>query len=213
MHEREKSDPAIGAGKPTNKAEATSVADAAEPVEQRAGAKGNASGQSTHRIQSRERVSQALDRVRQARFAVTTQGGSGRLTKSVTSENRSTGSNVGCLLGFRQLDVRGPPVWPDYPGALQPPGGELTTLCRCHFTRLSRSPASVIWCAGRRIAQCWRSREQLLLGNRSADARKSEHARPRPRAHAPAAGIDQHRLAHRDVISTYCRASRISPAA
>ena len=76
MHEREKSDPAIGAGKPTNKAEATSVADAAEPVEQRAGAKGNASGQSTHRTQSRERVSQALDRVRQARFAVTTQGGS-----------------------------------------------------------------------------------------------------------------------------------------
>ena len=66
MHEREKSDPAIGAGKPTNKAEATSVADAAEPVEQRAGAKGNASGRSTHRIQSRERVSQALDRVRQA---------------------------------------------------------------------------------------------------------------------------------------------------
>ena len=66
MHEREKSDPAIGAGKPTNKAEATSVADAAEPVEQRAGAKGNASGQSTHRTQSRERVSQALDRVRKA---------------------------------------------------------------------------------------------------------------------------------------------------
>ena len=66
MHGREKSDPAIGGGKPTNKAEATSVVDAAEPVEQRAGAKGNASGQSTHRIQSRERVSQALDRVRQA---------------------------------------------------------------------------------------------------------------------------------------------------
>jgi hypothetical protein len=43
MHEREKSDPAIGAGKPTNKADATSVADAAEAVEQRAGAKGNAS--------------------------------------------------------------------------------------------------------------------------------------------------------------------------
>ena len=31
MHEREKSDPAIGAGKPTAKAEATSVADVAEP--------------------------------------------------------------------------------------------------------------------------------------------------------------------------------------
>jgi len=66
MHEREKSDPAIGAEKPTNKAEVTSVADAAEPVEQRAGAEGNASEQSTHRTQGRERVSQALDRVRQA---------------------------------------------------------------------------------------------------------------------------------------------------
>jgi RNA-directed DNA polymerase len=66
MHEREKSDPAIGAGKPTNKADATSVAEAAEPVEQRAGTEGNAREQSTHRTQSRERVSQALDRVRQA---------------------------------------------------------------------------------------------------------------------------------------------------
>ena len=66
MHEREKSDPAIRAGKPTNKADATPVADAAEPVEQRAGAEGNTSGQSTHRTQGRERVSQALDRVRKA---------------------------------------------------------------------------------------------------------------------------------------------------
>src|SRR6516164_9438690 len=69
MHEREKSDPAIGAGKPTNKAEANAhavhgVSDAAEPVEQRSGAKGNASEQSTHRTQGRERVSQALERVR-----------------------------------------------------------------------------------------------------------------------------------------------------
>jgi RNA-directed DNA polymerase len=71
MHEREKSDPAIGAGKPTNKAEASAhaehgVSDAAELVEQRAGAKGNADEQSTHRTQGRERVSQALDRVRKA---------------------------------------------------------------------------------------------------------------------------------------------------
>jgi RNA-directed DNA polymerase len=66
MHEREKSDPAIRAGKPTNKAEVTPVATAAEPVEQRAGAKGNASEQSTHRTQGRERVSQALERVRKA---------------------------------------------------------------------------------------------------------------------------------------------------
>ena len=62
MHGREKSDSAIVAGKPTNKAGAT----AAEPVEPRAGAKGNASQQSTHRTQGRERVSQALERVRQA---------------------------------------------------------------------------------------------------------------------------------------------------
>jgi RNA-directed DNA polymerase len=66
MHDREKSHSAIRAGKPTNKAEATSVADAAEPVEQRAGTKRNAEEQSTHRTQGRERVSQALDRVRQA---------------------------------------------------------------------------------------------------------------------------------------------------
>ncbi len=70
MHEREKSDPAIRAGKPTNKAEANhavhGVADAAEPVEQRSGTKGNAGEQSTHRTQCRERVSQALDRVRKA---------------------------------------------------------------------------------------------------------------------------------------------------
>jgi RNA-directed DNA polymerase len=66
MHEREKSDPAIRAGKPTNKADATPVADAAEPVEQRSGTEGNAREQSTHRTQCRERVSQALDRVRKA---------------------------------------------------------------------------------------------------------------------------------------------------
>src|ERR1700730_12455995 len=62
MHGREKSDSAIVAGKPTNKTFPT----AAEPVEPRAGAKGNASQQSTHRTQGRERVSQALERVRQA---------------------------------------------------------------------------------------------------------------------------------------------------
>jgi len=62
MHGREKSDSAIVAVKPTNKA----VPTAAEPVEPRAGAKGNARQQSTHRTQGRERVTQALERVRQA---------------------------------------------------------------------------------------------------------------------------------------------------
>ena len=61
MHGREKSDSAIVAGKPTNKA----VSTAAEPVERRAEAKGNASQQSTRRTQSRVSVSQALERIRQ----------------------------------------------------------------------------------------------------------------------------------------------------
>ncbi len=65
MHEREKSDFAIVAEKPANKAE-VSFADAAEPVERRAGTKRNAREQSTYRTQSRARVSQALQRVRQA---------------------------------------------------------------------------------------------------------------------------------------------------
>jgi hypothetical protein len=63
MHGREKSDSAIVAGKPTNKA----VLTAAEPVERRAGAKGNASQQSTRRTQSRVSVSHALERIRQNR--------------------------------------------------------------------------------------------------------------------------------------------------
>ena len=54
MHGREKSDSAIVAGKPTNKA----VLTAAEPVERRAEAKGNASQQSTRRTQNRVSVSQ-----------------------------------------------------------------------------------------------------------------------------------------------------------
>ncbi len=62
MNGREKSDPAIVAVKPTNKAGQP----AAEPVEPRAGAEGNADQQSTHRTQIRARVTQALDRVRQA---------------------------------------------------------------------------------------------------------------------------------------------------
>src|SRR6266704_67732 len=71
MHGREKSDLAIVAMKPANKAneptaEASTGANAAEPVERRAGAKGNAHQQSTHWTQSQARVSQALERIRQA---------------------------------------------------------------------------------------------------------------------------------------------------
>ena len=56
MHEGEKSDSAIVAVKPTNKAGRS----AAEPVEPRAGTEGNADQQSTRRTQDRESVSQAL---------------------------------------------------------------------------------------------------------------------------------------------------------
>ena len=62
MHDRGKSDPAIVAAKPTNKAGKP----AAEPVEPRAGTKRNGGGQSTHRTLGRARVTQALDRVRKA---------------------------------------------------------------------------------------------------------------------------------------------------
>ena len=62
MHGHEKSDPAIVARKPTNKAGRP----AAEPAERRAGAEGNAGQQRTRRAQDRESVSQVLDRVRRA---------------------------------------------------------------------------------------------------------------------------------------------------
>src|SRR6202521_32912 len=70
MHGPEKSDPAIVAEKPANKAEGPSAArpagetHAAEPGEPRAGTKGNADQHSTCRAQSRVSVSQALERIR-----------------------------------------------------------------------------------------------------------------------------------------------------
>ena len=60
MYGHEKSDPAIVAVKPTNKAERS----AAELVEPRAGTEGNAVWQSTRRTQCRISVSQAPDRIR-----------------------------------------------------------------------------------------------------------------------------------------------------
>jgi RNA-directed DNA polymerase len=69
MHGHEKSDPAIVAMKPANKAEqptaeASAGASAAEPAEPRAGTKGNADQHSTCRAQNRVSVSQALERIR-----------------------------------------------------------------------------------------------------------------------------------------------------
>jgi RNA-directed DNA polymerase len=62
MHGREKSDPAVVAAKASN--EAAQAAE--ETVERRAGTEGNAPQHSTHRAQDRERVSQGLERIRQA---------------------------------------------------------------------------------------------------------------------------------------------------
>ena len=62
MHGHETSDPAVVAMKPANKAGRP----VAERAERRAGAEGNADQRNTHRAQNRERVTQALDRVRQA---------------------------------------------------------------------------------------------------------------------------------------------------
>src|SRR5258706_11140943 len=61
MNERGKSGPAVVAAKLANKAERS----AAEPVEPRAGTKGNANQQHSGRTQSRETVSQVLARIRQ----------------------------------------------------------------------------------------------------------------------------------------------------
>src|SRR6266545_3988775 len=78
MHGHEKSDFAIVAEKPTDKAERS----AAEPVERRAKAKGNAGQQSTHRAQYRVSVAQALACIRRI-IAVDTRGGS-RMRESCT---------------------------------------------------------------------------------------------------------------------------------
>src|SRR5271166_6232371 len=74
MHDPEKSDSGRVAAKPTNKAGRP----VAEPVEPRPGTKGNADQQSTHRTQSRVRVTQALDRVRQGPTCALTSNTRGR---------------------------------------------------------------------------------------------------------------------------------------
>ena len=69
MNGPEKSDSAIVATKLANKVQPSAERSAgesyaAEPVERRAGTKGNAGQQRTRRTQSRESVSQALERIR-----------------------------------------------------------------------------------------------------------------------------------------------------
>ena len=66
MHGLEKSDSAVVAVKPANKANVGSTTVAAEWVEPRAQTKGNADQPHTRRTQSRDSVSPGLERVRQA---------------------------------------------------------------------------------------------------------------------------------------------------
>jgi len=89
MHDSEKSDSAIVAVKPPNKA-GLPVAEAVEP---RAGAKGNADQQSTHRTQSRKRVTQALSRVRHAASPSNTQGRSRMLELGSSGSVRGVSSD------------------------------------------------------------------------------------------------------------------------
>jgi hypothetical protein len=113
MHGREKSDSAIVAGKPTNKA----VSTAAEPVERRAEAKGNASQQSTRRTQSRVSVSQALERIRQA------------VTKNALPSHTQGGSRMPELGPYGSVR-----------GALsnERPYRDLRNLCPSHVFEISR---------------------------------------------------------------------------
>jgi hypothetical protein len=103
MHDLEKSDSAIVAAKPPNNAGPP----AAEAAERRAGAKGNADQQSTHRTQSRTRVTQALSRVRQAALPSDTQGRSRMLESGLSGSVRGVPSN-----GHPYRDPRSTaPVW------------------------------------------------------------------------------------------------------
>jgi RNA-directed DNA polymerase len=111
MHGRGKSDSAVVAGKSANKAERL----AAEPMERRAGAKGNVDQQTTYRAQNRESVSQALERIRQA----TRQRKKERFTSLLHH------INVGLLrLAFFELKRNAAPgvdglTWQDYEADLE----------------------------------------------------------------------------------------------
>jgi hypothetical protein len=96
MPDREKSDPAIVAEKPTNKAGQP----AAESAEPRVGAEGNASWQSTHRTQGRERVSQALERKSQGKGRRRSSRRSSTTSALICSGKRSSRSSAMPLLAW-----------------------------------------------------------------------------------------------------------------
>src|SRR5712664_2972287 len=112
MHDQEKSDSGIVAGKPTNKAGRA----AAESVEPRPETEGNADQRSTLRTQGRERVTQALGRVREA----ARQRKKERFTALLHHVNPDT-----LLVAFYALKRKAAPgvdgvTWVDYEADLEP---------------------------------------------------------------------------------------------
>src|SRR5947209_14837827 len=151
MHGREKSDSAIVAGKPTNKA----VSTAAEPVERRAEAKGNASQQSTRRTQSRVSVSQALERIRQAvtknALPSHTQGGSRMPELGPYGSVRGALSNERPYRDLRNVAINYPLVRAHRFAGIQPNSG------RRDYSRLSCAAGSAAGIFSKRCAPKWPS--------------------------------------------------------
>ncbi len=141
---REKSDPAIVAGKPTNKAERS--------------AEGNAGQQSTRRAQNRESVSLALERLRRVSPS-DTQGGSGMPESSPYGSVRWALSNERSYRDYeesaavRPLKISNPPQtaaslitsigyaarWlkPPHPAAAPPHAATAISAQRTIFFRIS----------------------------------------------------------------------------
>src|SRR5215468_3444644 len=107
MHGHEKSDPAIVAVKPANKAEQPAAEQsaaeltAAEPVEPRAGTKGNAGQQTMPWTQSQISMPHALERIRKAVASPSHTRGGSRMR-----ESRTYGSVRGALSNGRPYRVR-----------------------------------------------------------------------------------------------------------